>query len=156
MDLCCEYPFPGFTINDATPEIDCLVLGDNGVIGLDGGPIRRQVDPKGQADGGLLHPARFAARVVRWSGKVLVQSVTWQLDDDYLAAVNTLMQTVTQSLEGIMNSDYTLPWTPTGLSAHTLVLQYGMPGEEIQFGGTMLDLTWKFTTISADPTIEIS
>lgn len=156
MDLCCEYPFPGFTINDETDGIDAPVLTDSGITGLDGGPIRRQVDPRGVAHGGLVHPAWFGPRLVTWKGKILIQSVDWALTPDYLAAVNTLMLTMRTSLEAIMNADYTLNWDPTGLGTHSLVLQYGMPGGEIQFTGTMLDLEWTFQTISADPTIEIS
>lgn len=156
MDLCCEYPFPGFTINDETDGIDAPVLGESGVVGLDGGPIRRQVDPKGVTDGGLVHAAFFGPRLVTWKGKILIQSVDWELTPEYLAAVNTLMLTMTSGLEGILNSDFTLNWTPTGLGAHSLVLQYGMPNGEIQFSGTMLDLQWQFQTISSDPTIETS
>lgn len=156
MDLCCEYPFPGFTINDETDGIDSPVLVESGIVGLDGGPIRRQVDPAGVEDGGLVHPAWFGPRLVTWKGKILIQSVDWELTPEYLAAANTLMNTMTSSLEGIRNSDYVLGWTPTGLGAHSLTLRYGMPGGEIQFSGTMLDLQWTFQTISADPTITIS
>lgn len=156
MDLCCEYPFPGFTINDETDGVDSPVLVENGIVGLDGGPIRRQVDPRGVANGGLVHTAWFGPRLVAWRGKILIQSVDWALNAEYLAAVNTLMLTMTSGLEGIMNADYTLNWAPTGLGAHSLVLRYGMPGGEVQFSGTMLDLQWTFQTISADPAIEIS
>lgn len=158
MDLCCEYPFPGFTINNeaATGEdaiVDALVLAENGIVGLDGPPIRRQVQPRGKTDGGLVHTSYLAARTVAWSGKVLINSTDWTLSTEYLTAVNTLMDTVMAGLESIRNADWTLTWTPTGVATRSLVLRYGLPGGEIQFGGTMLDLTWAFQTISADPEI---
>lgn len=156
MDLCCEYPFPSFTINDDSDGVDRLVLDESGIVGLDGGPIRRQVDPKGLTDGGLVHPAWFGPRIVTWKGKVHIQSVDWELNDAYLTAANTLMATVVSALEGIRNSNHTLQWTPTGLTQHSLGLKYGMPGGEIQFGGVMLELTWTFQTVSEDPTISIA
>lgn len=157
MDLCCAYPFPGFTINNpaatATEDslVDSLVLGDSGIVGLDGAPIRRTVMPRGVTDGGLVHPAYFGARIVTWSGKMLIQSTDWALTPEYLAAVNTLQESVINGLESILNSDWALNWTPTGLAAKSLTLRYGVPGGEIQFSGTMLDMSWTFQTVSADP-----
>jgi hypothetical protein len=153
VDLCCEYPFPGFTINNEAEEVDALVLGENGIVGLDGAPIRRQVQPRGEASGGLVHGAFYAARVVQWSGKVLIQSVDWALTPEFLTAINTLQNTVKSGLASILNADYTLNWTETGQSPSSLVLRYGMPGGEIQFSGTMLDMIWRFTTVSSDPGI---
>lgn len=153
-DLCCEYEFPDFTINDSGDGVDRLVLASDGIVGLDGAPVRRQVDPKGQIDGGIVHPGLFGPRVVTWRGGVNIQSVDWELTTEYLTAINTLQQTVIESLESILNADWVLTWTPTGLSAVNLNLRYcAGPGGEIQFGGSMLAMTWQFTTISDDPEI---
>lgn len=154
-DLCVEYEFPDFTINDTSAGVDRLVLAADGIIGLDGAPIRRQVDPKGQADGGIVHDAKYGPRIVVWRGAIHIQSTDWELTTEYLTAVHTLEETVIQSLESILNSDFVLSWTPTGAgSPASLTIRYGAgPGGEIQFGGSMMARTFQFSTISADPII---
>lgn len=148
-DLCCKYTIAGITLNDDTPGADRLVIGEDGVKGLDGRPIRRQVDPAGyNVEGGIIHPARFGPRLILFSGIVNVQSTLYDPTDDYFAAVYALEQAVIAALEGIRNTDGTLAWTPHGGSPQTLTVRYGLPGQEIQFAGPMLNKRFVFGLVA--------
>jgi hypothetical protein len=129
---------------------------ENGEItGLDGAPVRSQVDPRGQINGGIVHPKFLGARIITFSGEVHIQSVTDAFTSAYVAAINTLEATVVSALEGILNSSSSLSWTPTGLSARSISVTYGVPGQEIQFSGPMLPGERKFTfgLVAANPAI---
>lgn len=71
----------------------------------------------------------------------------------YFTAVNTLEAAVISALEGVLNTPTTLSWTPTGLSGRSISCTYGNQGGEIQFGGLMMEPTFTFTLVAADPTI---
>lgn len=152
-DLCCEYTFAGVVINNDTPGADRLILGADGIAGLDGAPIRSQVDNKGQTEGGIVHQKFLAARVIVFKGFCQVQSVEPAMNSAYYSALNVLEAAVVTALEGALNSASALTWTPTGGSGKTITCSYGVPGQEIQFGGTMLEKTFTFALIAADPTI---
>lgn len=150
-DLCCVYNIAGIAIN--SPTGDSLQLGENGVTGLDGAPIRSEIDDQGQSNGGIVHPKLYAARVITFSGFCLIRSVTVEPGTPYFTALNTLEAAVVTALEGILNSSSALTWTPTGLSGRSIAVTYGTQGGEIQFGGEMMEKTFTFTLVAADPTI---
>lgn len=156
-DLCCQYTIAGIKINDTTDGADRLMLSfDNGhVLGLDGAPLRAEIDDQGQSDGGIVHPKFYAARIITFQGEVHIQTAQPEDLVAYLTAVNTLEAAVVTALEGIRNSASNLTWTPTGGSGKTISVTYGTTGGEIQFDGPPLpgERTFTFTLVAADPTI---
>lgn len=152
-DLCCAYSYAGIVINNPAAGADRLILGEDGVTGLDGAPIRSEIDDQGQSDGGIVHPKFFAARIIAFKGFCDIQSVEKGMNSTYYGALNALQAAVVSALEGQLNSATTLAWTPTGLSARSISCTYGNEGGEIQFGGSMLEPTFEFTLVAADPTI---
>lgn len=144
-------------INNATAGADRLMIGTEGEItGLDGAPVRSQVDNLGQTNGGIVFPKFLGPRVITFSGEVHIQSVSWTENNTaWMTAVNTLEAAVVSALEGILNSATSLSWTPTGLAARSISVTYGVPGQEIQFSGAMLpgDRKFSFSVIAANPSI---
>src|SRR5262245_51252314 len=106
-DLCCEYNIAGIVINDDTPGADRLILGADGVVGLDGAPVRGQVDPRGQISGGIVHPKFLGPRIIVFKGFCQIQSVTPAQNTAYYSALNALEAGVVSALEGILNSGTT-------------------------------------------------
>ncbi len=151
-DTCCAYTVAGLTINASSG--DCLLTDfDEGqILGLDGAPVRKQIDPQGQSDGGIVHPAFYGPRIIQFQGKVLIRSVTADAAT-YAAAVNTVESATVSALQGILNGGGTLAWTPNGGSAHSITVSYGTPGGEIQFTGNMIDRRFSFTLVAANPAI---
>jgi hypothetical protein len=129
------------------------VLDEDGVTGLDGAPIRSQIDPRGQISGGIVHNKFFGPRIITFKGFVNIQSVPVAQTATYFAAVNAVEAAVIAALEAALNSASNLAWTPTGQSAKTLSCTYGTVGGEIAFGGTMLQKTWTFQLVAEDPDI---
>lgn len=153
-DTCCPYTIAGLTINAASG--DCLLTDfeEGQILGLDGAPIRKQIDPQGQSEGGIVHPAFLGARIITFQGKVLIRSVAEGAPATiYASAVNAVEAAVTSALEGILNTPSALAWTPTGGSAKTISVTYGIPGGEFQPTGNMVDRRFSFTLVAADPTI---
>ena len=156
-DLCAPYSIAGFTINNTSAGVDRLLtsFANGQIVGLDGAPIRSQVDLFAGTSGGIVHTKLFAPRVIQFAGDVHIQSVDSPADPAWLVAVNTLEATVISALEGILNTPSTLSWTPTGLSARSISVTYGTEGGEIQFFGPMLpgERQFSFSLIAALPTI---
>lgn len=155
-DYCCQYNYAGIEINDTTASADHLMIGDDGEItGLDGAPIRAEIDDQGQSDGGIVHSKFYAARIITFSGEILIQSVEFDDRTAYLTAINNLEAAVISALQGQLNSAASLTWTPTGGSAKSISCTYGTQGGEIQFSGQMLpgERKFTFTLVAADPTI---
>lgn len=153
-DTCCPYTIAGLTINASSG--DCLFTDfeEGQILGLDGAPVRKQIDPQGQSDGGIVHPAFFGARVITFQGKVLIRSVPEGAPaTTYAAAVNAVEGTAVSALEGILNTPSSLAWTLTGGGAHSISVTYGTPGGELQFTGNMVDRRFSFTLVAADPDI---
>lgn len=152
-DTCCPYTIAGITINATTG--DCLFTDfeSGSILGLDGAPIRSQIDPQGQSNGGIVHPKFFGARIITFNGKVLIRSVDLGNRETYAAAVNVVEAAAVSALEGILNSASTLAWTPNGGAARSISVTYGTDGGEIQFTGNMIDRQFTFTLVAADPTI---
>lgn len=159
-DLCVAYTINGIVINNTTPNSDRLLTDFEGgaISGLDGAPIRKQIDPQGQSDGGIVHPAFFGPRIIRFDGAVNIQSVA-DIGGNmtaYLTALNTLEASVVSALQGILNTPSSLSWTPTGLTGHSINVTYGTEGGEIQFSGNMLERKFSFTLVAAEPTITVA
>lgn len=152
-DVCCEYSIAGLTLNNDTG--DTLLLSGDGVQGLDGAPVRSQVDPKGQTEGGIVHTKFLGPRIITFQGEVLIRSATPEDTVAYITAINVIEAATVSALEGILNSASNLTWTPTGGSGKTISVTYGVPGNEVQFTGQMLpgQRTFSFSLIAADPTI---
>lgn len=153
-DTCCSYSVAGLTIN--TTSGDCLFTDfDEGEItGLDGAPVRKQIDPQGQSSGGIIHPALFGARIIAFQGKVLIRSVgEGAMPTTYAAAVNAVESAAVSALEGILNTPSTLAWTPTGGAARSISVTYGVEGGEIEFFGNMISRRFQFSLVAANPTI---
>lgn len=156
-DYCCTYTFAGLTINNnATDTTDTLMIGDNGnIVGLDGRPIRAEIDDQGQSDGGIVHPKFYAARIITFSGEVLIRSVAFEDTTAYITAINAVEAAAVSALEGQLNSATSLAWTPTGGSGKSISCTYGTSGGEIQFSGAMLpgERAFTFTLVAAEPAI---
>jgi hypothetical protein len=122
---------------------------------LDGAPLRAEIDPQGQSDGGIVHPKLYGPRIITFQGETHIQSATFEDLTAYLTALNTLEAAVISALEGILNTPSSLAWTPTGLSARSISVTYGTEGGEIQFDGPPVpgERTFTFTLVAADPTI---
>lgn len=127
------------------------MIGDDGEIsGLDGRPIRAEIDDQGQSDGGIVHPKFYAARIITFSGEVHIQSAAFGTTA-YITAINVLEAAVISALEAQLNTETALTWTPTGGSPKSISCTYGTSGGEVQFSGAMLPGERKFTfTLVAD------
>lgn len=156
-DTCCEYEFGELTVNAddvMNGDGDGLVLDqEGGVTGLDGAPIRSQVDPRGQTDGGIVHTKHFGPRTIVFKGVVKIGSVENRQSEEYRDALMAVEAATIAALEAELNTESPLTWTPSGLGPHTIDASYGTEGGEIQFSGPMLDPEFTFTLIASDPTI---
>lgn len=152
-DLCCQYTFGSVVINNSNQALNTLMTDyENGeILGLDGAPIRRQVDPQGQSDGGIFFNAFFGPRIITFTGKVAIVTTNEPLA--LWAAINVLEAATISALEGQRNSAANLTWTPTGGSGKTLSCYYGVPGGEIQFSGNLNERKFTFQLIAYNPTI---
>jgi len=156
-DLCCEYTFSSVKINNSSDTANSLITDFEGgeILGLDGAPIRRQIDPQGQSDGGIVHNAFLGARIVTFTGLVAIVSVVDPGGNPTAVwtAINTLEAATISALEAVRNTPTNLTWTPTGGSGKTLSCQYGVPGGEIQFTGNLRERKFTFQLVAANPTI---
>lgn len=84
---------------------------------------------------------------------MLIRSQTGSNREDYAAAVNAVEAAAIAAFEGILNTDSSLAWTPTGGSAKSISVRYGTDGGEIQFSGNMIDRGFTFSLYAANPTI---
>jgi len=152
-DTCCVYTVGSLTINNSTGNTLFLDFDEGEVAGLDGAPIRRQIDPQGQSDGGIVHNAFYGPRIITFSGAVLIRTVGIEDRTGWAAAVNAVESASVSALQAILNSPTNLAWTPTGGSGKTISVEYGTEGGEIQFFGNMLDKRFTFSLVAANPTI---
>lgn len=152
-DTLCPYTVAGITINAPTGNTLHTDFEGGDITGLDGAPIRAQIDPQGQSNGGIVHQKFLGARIITFSGKVLIRSTDPSNCDAYAAAVNAVISSAVAALESFLNTATTLAWTPTGGSAKSISVTYGTEGGEFQSSGNMLDKSWTFTLVAANPTI---
>ena len=153
-DTCCVYTFGSLTVNATSGDGLNTDFEQGQILGLDGAPIRKQIDPQGQSDGGIVHTAFYAARIITFQGRVLIRSVAEGAPaNTYAAAVNAVEGAAVSALQAQLNSATNLAWTLTGGGSHSISCTYGTPGGEIQFTGNMVDRRFTFTLVAADPTI---
>lgn len=153
-DTCTTYTFGSLTVNPSSGDGLTTDFEQGQILGLDGAPIRKQIDPQGQSEGGIVHTAFFAARIIQFQGRVLIRSVAeGSALTTYAAAVNVVESAAVAALEAQLNSATTLSWTLTGGGSHSISCTYGVPGGEIQFTGNMVDRRFTFSLVAADPTI---
>lgn len=158
MDTCCVYTYSSLTFNEALDTPSLWLAEEDGVVGLDGAPIRSQVDPKGQADGGIVHTKHFGPRIVTFNCFVYIpeELVADRQTVEYRTEVVAVESAVVSALEALLNTESELAWTPAGLGEHTLQASYGTDGGHVQFSGSMVDRTCTFTLIASDPTIDVA
>lgn len=158
-DRCCQYTYAGITVNGALTTNTLLITDDasTGWTGLDGAPIRRQVDPLGLVDGGDSQPAWRGARVI--TGNFVVFVGTHASHDpytdktDYLSKLITYQKAIISALEAQLNSASNLTWTDSAGAGRSISCLYGTEGGEVQFGGTFEEPTCTFTLLAENPTI---
>ena len=112
--------------------------------------------PKGQTDGGIVHTKHFGPRVIVFKGRLVVREDIDPGSVDWREAVNDLEAATISALEAKLNTADTLSWTPQGSTAHSISCTYGVEGGEVSFGGNMLERTFTFTLVAADPTITVA
>lgn len=157
-DVCATYTYAGVTIN-GDEDTDTLVITDNqedGIDGLDGAPIRRQIDPVANDDGGDSQPAHFAHRIITFRGRCHIGTQRNRSpvgNTAYQSALVTLQKAVVAALEAQLNSNATLAWTEADGDARSISAKYGVPDGEIRFAGTVEDPTFSFSLVAEDPTI---
>ncbi len=142
-DLCVEYAV-GSTLkmNEGGLSGTTTTIKPTKITGLDGRPVRATILPNGAADGGDKLTARFGPRLITVEGEIWVynsgdlltpaDAAMRGLAATYLGAVNTLVDAWVSGLEALLNSTFTLAWTPTGLGADSLTCSYGYEGAEFQ------------------------
>lgn len=158
-DKCATYTYSSVTINGA-PNTDTLVLTEDegsGVEGLDGAPIRRQIDPLAATDGSDLgaQPALFAGRTIRFTGRVHIGTMANPRADpvEYWSRVMVLQKATIAALEAQLNAATPLAWTDSDGDSRSIDAMYGIPGGEIAFSGPSFDIAFTFSLVTEGPTI---
>jgi hypothetical protein len=144
-DLCVQYTLDLGTdlfLNQGGSSGTTTTIRTTAITGLDGRPIQVTILPNGATSGSDKLTGQFRGRVIRVQGDIWVYSagelltpadaVTNGSVTAYLTAVNTLVDAWVAGLEAVLNSTFTLSWTPTGLGADSLTVSYGVEGGEFQ------------------------
>lgn len=138
-DLCVEYQVgASLRMNQGGLGGTTTTIRPSSIVGLDGRPVRAPILPNGASDGGDKLTARFGPRLIRVTGYIDVYTAGVQVNpvDDgvvaYLTGVNALVATWITALEALLNTTFTLGWTPTGQGAQSLTCTYGFEGAEFQ------------------------
>ena len=137
-DLCVEYAVGStLKLNQGGMSGTTTTIRTTAITGLDGRPIRATILPNGASDGGDKLTARFGPRLIRFEGDIWVFSagaLVTPADNvtTYLSGVNGLVAAWVAGLEAVLNSTFTLGWTPTGQGASSLTCTYGFEGAEFQ------------------------
>jgi hypothetical protein len=157
-DPCCVYTYAGITINGPA-DTDTLVTENFGdIVGLDGKPVRRQIDPASQEDGDLdLQEAFFAGRIITFKGIVHIGTLDGPFSSqlpEFIEKCVTLQKAVVSALEAQLTSASTLAWTDSTGASRSISCKYGLPGSTITFAGDLGKPTFDgFTLWAADPDI---
>lgn len=158
-DPCAQYTFGGVTINGGETT-DTLVTPDfDSITGLDGKPVRRQIDPASQEDGDLnLQGAFFGGRIIVFSGVIHIGTLgTGSIDPTtplYIQKIITLQKAVVAACEAQFTSAANLTWTDSTGDSQSISCFYGLPGSTISFGGGLGNPTFAGLTLWApDPDI---
>lgn len=128
-------------------EDDLYWISD--IDGLDGAPIRAQVDNAPQTDGGIVHSFYKGARHVNMQGNIIIQSVP--LGAACQSVRNDLEDALRLALASIIREDGLLSWVPTGsISTHTLTVRNDVPVDFSPADG-YLTTTFTFGLVAANP-----
>lgn len=152
-DLVCVYTLttPGGTIrfNDGDLHTHDDLYWIATIGGLDGAPIRAQVDNAPQAHGGIVHTFWKGPRHITFDGAILIQSVPW--GGSCIEEMNGMEDDLRVALESTLQSSGTLSWTPAGDSAHSLTVRNEIPVEYSPQEGYMIrQFTFGLVSASSD------
>lgn len=137
-DLCVQYNV-GASLKMNEPNADTMV--PLSIKGLHGRPIRATIINRGATDGGKKLTARFGPRliVVRAKAHIVAQpgvssdGLDWSNDlTTWLTRLNALVEAWEDGLEALLNTPFTLGWTPTGGGAKSLTCTYGYEGAHFE------------------------
>lgn len=138
-DLCVQYNVGG-TLKMNEPLQDTLV--PIAIKGLHGRPVRARILPKGATNGGKKLTSRFGPRLIVVTAKphiVALQGVdgsgyNWAVGSmtTYLTRLNALLEAWEDGLEALLNTPFTLSWTPTGGAGKSLTCTYGFEGGQFE------------------------
>lgn len=121
------------------------------IDGLDGAPLRAQIDNAPQADGGIVHTFWKGPRHINIQGDIIIQSVPF--GSNCLAERNDMEEALRVVLEEIIRADGTLTWTPLGQGTggqRSLTVRNDVP---LDFSPTNNYITQGFTfgLVAANP-----
>lgn len=152
---CVDYVFGDLTLHWEAGSDDRLVLVEDGILGINAAPVRRQRDPKSRTSGPLVFQAYGHGRVIPVRATMSIGSTGHEngLTDAYLAAYNALEASVVSKLAAKLNTPTSLAWTPTGGGAQSVTCVYGIDGEAVEFTGPAINRLCSFTLIEADAII---
>jgi hypothetical protein len=158
-DPCATYTFGSVTINGAETT-DTLITPDfDSISGLDGAPVRRQIDPVSQSSGDLnLQGEFFAGRVIVFKGILHIGTLGGGTVDPtnplWIQKIITLQKAVVAACEAQLSSSASLAWTDSAGASRSITCFYGLPGQTISFGGSIGNPTFDGLTLWApNPTI---
>jgi hypothetical protein len=118
------------------------------INGLDGAPLRAQIDNAPQAQGGIVHTIWRGARHVDMQGDIFIQSKP--LGGACLPARNAMEEALREALESIQQIDGTLSWTPSGLTARSLTVRNDVP-LDFSPANNYATMAFTFGLVAADP-----
>jgi hypothetical protein len=140
-DYCVQYNV-GASLKMNEPLQDTLI--PLSLKGLHGRPIRATVIPRGATNGGRKLTARFGPRLIVVRAKVQIvrqagvdgAGFDWSGSPAamtaYLTRVNALLEAWEDGLEALLNTPFTLSWTPTGGAGKSLTVTYGYEGQHFE------------------------
>lgn len=147
-NICDIYHLAGLTFNDTSG--DTYITTD--IQGLDGAPIRSEVDDKPQTDGGIMFPAFLGPRHVTFEGFIGIRSQEFGTNKAaYIAVMDYMEEAMIDALESIRPTTYpvsgagTLYWT-----GHSLTVYHDSP---VLFRGDQFAKRFVFGLVAPDPTI---
>jgi hypothetical protein len=155
-DYSCLYvlttPGPDITFNNGTfghGSLDDLYWIDT-IRGLDGPPLRVNLQDKPFGDGGIAQKSWKGPRHPVFEGRMIVQSVGLA---GCQAVFNTMEKNLREALEGIVPlTSGTLAWTPSGDSPHSLTVYYEQT-LDVQPGDSYRTRIYSFGLLSLAATI---
>lgn len=144
-DLCVTYTLDLATDLKLNGHLEAAGFQDTliptGIKGLHGRPIRSTIIPRGATNGGRKLTSRFGPRLIVVNATVhIVKEVGadgFGFDphsnmDEYLTRVNSVLEAWEDGLEAVLNTPFTLSWTPTGGAPKALTVTYGYDGGEFE------------------------
>lgn len=137
-DLCVTYSVgASLKMNEANQD----TLVPLSIKGLHGRPIRATIIPRGATDGGRKLTPRFGPRIIVVTARAQIVAQPGVSDEaldafsdmtTYLTRLNTLLDAWTTGLEALVDTPFTLSYTPTGLATVNRTVTYGHEGGEFE------------------------